>query len=52
MLSSLSSVLLYGLIAISTFSDWLKLIGAPVFSTNEKQNQNQAQLVRAIFPAL
>ena len=39
-------------IAISTLSDWLKLIGAPVFSTNEKQSQNQSQLVRAIFPAL
>ena len=39
-------------IAIATLSDWLKRL-APVFQlTNEKQNQNQLQLVRVIFPAL
>ena len=38
-------------IAIATLSDWLKRL-APVFSTNETQNQNQSHRVRVIFPAL
>ena len=38
-------------IAIVTLSDWLKRL-ATVFSTTEKQNQNQSHLVRVIFPAL
>ena len=38
-------------IAIATLSDWLKRL-APVFSTYEKQNQNQSHHVHAIFPAL
>ena len=33
-------------IAIATLSDWLKRL-APVFSTNENQNQNQSHHVRA-----
>ena len=36
--------------AIATVSDWLKNL-APVFQPNEKQNQNQSHLVRAIFTA-
>ena len=36
-------------IAIATIIDWLKNL-APVFQTNEKQNQNQLHHVRAIFP--
>ena len=38
-------------IVIATLSDWLKGL-APVFSTNEKQNQNQSHHVHVIFPAL
>lgn len=38
-------------IAIASLSDWLKIL-TPVFSTNEKQNQNQSLLGRATFPAL
>ena len=38
-------------ITIATLSDWLKKPRAS-FSTNEKQNQNQSHLERAIFPAL
>jgi len=38
-------------IAIATLSDWLKNL-TPVFSTNEKQKQNQPHLVCAVFPAL
>ena len=38
-------------IAIATLSDWLKRL-APVFSTNEKQNQNQSHHVHMIFPGL
>ena len=38
-------------IAITTLSDRLKRL-APVFLTNEEQNQNQSHLVRVIFPAL
>ena len=37
--------------AIATLSDWLNNL-APVFSTNEKQNQNQSHFVRAIFLVL
>ena len=35
---------------IATLRDWLKKPGAS-FSTNEKQNQTQSQLERAILPA-
>ena len=38
-------------IAIATFSDWLKKTRAS-FSTNDKQKHNQLHLVRVIFPAL
>ena len=38
-------------IAIATFSDWLKKTRASL-STNETQNQNQSHHVRTIFPAL
>jgi len=38
-------------IAIATLSDWLERL-APVFSANEKKNQNQSHHVRVIFPAL
>ena len=38
-------------IAIATLSDWLKSL-APVFSTNEKQNQNQSDHESEIFPTL
>ena len=38
-------------IAIATLSDWLKRL-APVFSTNEPQNQNQSRHVRVSFLAL
>ena len=38
-------------VAIATLSDWFKRL-APVFSANEKQNQNQSHHVRVIFPAL
>ena len=37
------------MIAIATLSDWLKRL-APV--SNEKQNENQSDHVRVIFPAL
>ena len=38
-------------ITIATLCDWLKRL-APVFSTNEKQNQHQSHHVHVIFPAL
>ena len=34
------------------YAYWLASISRASFSTNEKQNHNQSQLVRAIFPAL
>ena len=38
-------------IAIATLSDWFKRLAA-VFSTNEKQKQNQSDHESVIFPAL
>ena len=38
-------------IAIAKRSDWLNSIES-VLSANEKQNQNQVQLIGVIFPAL
>ena len=40
------------MIAIATFSDWLKIKTGASFSTNETQNQNQSHHVHVIFPAL
>ena len=35
-----------------TLCDWLKSLRRASFSTNEKQNLNQSQLVRSIFPRI